>query len=243
MDWQSVKAALCEGRRFTATARGYSVIADTMMPSGGVIEIFLQSDRELLTLHDGGAAFDELARNGLEARSLSGVRRLADEIGCRLNDDGALFMDRVPIGKIAGSVAVLADLSLRSALFLQQHAAKRRRSNLDARIQATLILRFPEGRANYIFQGRRRQHSFDFGYEAEGHTVLVEAVTPESATINAAIVKSMDSSKAEEGRAFPILVYDASDGWNSDALGLLAYSGGRVLSIDYLREGDLLEAA
>ena len=73
--------------------------------------------------------------------------------------------------------------------------------------------------------------------------MLVEAVTPESATINAAIVKSMDALSAEDGAAWPVLVYDSGDGWDSDKLGLLNYAGGSVMSFDHIGQGNLLEAA
>lgn len=242
MDWQQIRQALCDGRHFSSTARGYSAIADTMMPSGAVIEVFMQADHQYVTLHDGGAAFDELARHGREVRTLRGVRNLLREIGLRVTDDGTIFMDRVEPENVAGALAVIADASLRSAYYLLQHAAPLHRVRLDRRVKDILRLQFPNGRAEYSFEGKRRQHTFDFGFELDQHVILVEAVTPDITSISSAIVKSMDATNADRGRARPILVYDRDDEWNSADLGLLS-DHGKAVAFDRLTQADWLLAA
>lgn len=241
MDWHRIRQLLCDARRFSEVDGGCSVIADTMMPSGGVIEIFMQPDHDLLTLHDGGAAFDELAREGREVRSLRGARNLLGEIGLRLTDEGTIFMDRVAIDKVAVGVAVLADASQRTAQYLLQHAVRQPRVRLDQRVKDTLMKRFPLGKSEYVFDGKRRQHVFDFGTSLDGKTLLVEAVTPELSSIGAAILKSIDAHSAERGNPWPILIYDSDDDWDSASLGLLS-DNAHTMAFSNLASGNLVLA-
>jgi len=242
MDWQLVREALCAGRRFTPTQPGYSALADTMMPSGASIEIFMQPDHEFLKLHDNGAAFDELARTGREIRSMSGLRRIVEASGCRLSPNGQIFLERLEPEKVSVGVAILADCSLRSALYLIEHSAVVKRDALDARVKEALRAHFPSGRPNWTVQGAKRQHRFDFGLELDGETVVVQTVTPYGSSISSAIVKGLDARKAPNSKIRPILVYDAEDHWSGENLAMLAYGGEPISSVRAL-EGKLNIAA
>lgn len=242
MDWQAIRQAICEGRRFEETQKGRSVVADTMMPSGHVIRIYMRADHDKLVLHDDGAAFDELAAQGREATSLSGVRHLLSEIDLRLDETGTIFMDRLDPANVAAGIAILADASLRAAQFMLARSRPRRGMALDKALQDRLRVAFPDGRPNFRFNGRSRQHKFDFGMARDGQTILVDAVTPDASSVNAAVVKTLDALRSTDEKARPILVYDAKDGWRSDMLGLLTMGGGEYMSIDAVNEGRLLAA-
>lgn len=242
MDWQSVKEALCAGRRFTQTQPGYSAMADTMMPSGATIEIFMQPDHEFLKLHDNGAAFDELARTGREVRSTAGLRRLVESSGCRLSTNGQIFLDRLEPEKVSAGFAILADCSLRSAHYLIEHSTFMKRVALDVRVKEALLSHFPEGRPNWTVQGAKRQHRFDFGVHLDGETVVVQTVTPDSSSISSAIVKGLDARAAPNAKVRPVLVYDAGDHWSGENLAMLAY-GGEPISTDRALQGRLSLAA
>lgn len=242
MDWQLVKEALCAGRRFTHTQPGFSALADTMMPSGASIEIFMQPDHEFLKLHDNGAAFDELARTGREIRSTVGLRRLVEASGCRLSENGQIFLDRLEPEKVGVGFAILADCSLRSAHYLIEHSTIMKRVALDARVKEALLARFPDGRPNWTVQGAKRQHRFDFGVLLDGETVVVQTVTPDSSSISSAIVKGLDARAAPNTKVRPVLVYDADDHWSGENLAMLAY-GGEPISADRAMQGRLSLAA
>ena len=83
----------------------------------------------------------------------------------------------------------------------------------------------------------------DFGFDHEGETVLVDAVSPDISSVNAAIVKSLDAKQAATGRARPILVFDERDNWPTDAMNLLAMAGGERMSFQRVASGRMLEAA
>lgn len=218
-------------------------MADTMMPSGHAIQIYMRSDHGKLVLHDDGAAFDELAAHGREAASLSGVRAMLSEVDLRLDENGTIFMDRLEPEKVAVGIAVLADASLRAAQFMLARSKVRRPETLDRTVQDRLRVFFPEGRPNFHFHGRSRQHKFDFGVTTDAGTFLVDAVTPDASSVNAAVVKTMDVLRSTEERARPILVYDRNDGWKSGLLELLTMGGGEYLSIDALDREHILQAA
>lgn len=241
MDWQEIKAALCASRDFKQVPDGYSVIADTMMPSGLIIRVHLQLRNGRLFMHDNGAAFDELACTGAECRSASAVRNMLSETKFGLSNDGKVFRDDIDPVNVGTGVAMVADASFRAAAFMLAHAKVKVGQPLDVRVRNALRQRYPQGTPKYRFDGEARQQTFDFGFEYDGRTVLVDAVTPDLTSVNAAIVKSLDAMHAPQSNARPILIYDESDHWTSDHLNLLKLGGERV-SFKRVAEGRLLDA-
>ncbi|QZP07799.1 hypothetical protein [Caenibius sp. WL] len=242
MDWQEIKEALCASRDFTPVHDGVRVLADTMMPSGLLIHIHIQMRDGLLFMHDNGAAFDELSQHGKSFPAVGHVRRLLTETGFRLTPEGEIFRDRIKLNDVGIGVALVADASLRAAQYMLAHSKVRVGQPLDVRVRDALRQRFPEGTPNFKFTGHAKQQTFDFGIEQDGEVILVDAVSPDSSSVNAAIVKSLDVVRAQELRARPILVYDERDGWTSDAMNLLGMAAGERMSFARVSEGRLLAA-
>ncbi|WP_125997841.1 hypothetical protein [Sphingobium yanoikuyae] len=240
MDWQSVKSAICEGRRFTQTAEGCSVLSDTLMPSGGLIKVHFVAKTDHLMAHDGGAAFDELARHAVEISSMRGVRRLLSETNFNLSDDGIIWRDRFSIEEAPIAVSLIADASLRAASYMMAKGKVSGGIPLDERLRDELRRRFPNGHPNYEFAGKHRQHKFDFGMQDGSRTILVQSVNPEQSSIASAILKGLDV-KAESSNVVPIFVFDRNDRWSSGSLGMLDL-GGRSMEIDAALGGQLLAA-
>jgi hypothetical protein len=242
MDWQEIKTALCASRDFTHVHDGVRVLADTMMPSGMLIHVHMQMRDGFLHMHDNGAAFDELAQHGRECKSASAVKRLLEETNFRLTSEGQIFRDRVRPEDVGVGVSMVADASLRAAQYMLAHSKSRIGQPLDVRVRDALHRRFPNGTPKFRFNGRAKQQVFDFGFEHEGEIVLVDAVSPDASSVNAAIVKSLDVVRSTEHRARPILVYDHRDGWSSDILGLLDMAPGHPVSFERVADGRLLAA-
>jgi len=224
MDWQSIKAAICEGRHFTVADQECHVLSDVIMPSGGAIRVHIQPRMDFLYLHDGGAAFDELARHGIVTRSLRGVQAMMRETNFRMDSDGLIWRDRVPLERVAVGVALLADASYRAVTYMMARAPMRSAEPLDQRVKSTLHHRYPAGRPNFTFQGKNRQHTFDFGLTVDDRTILVEAVTPDSSSVAAAIVKALDAKEASPN-VTPLFVFDPADHWASGNLNMLKLGG------------------
>lgn len=242
MDWQRIKDSICEGRQFTLTDAGCSVLADTILPSGGVVYVHLQARGDHLSAHDNGAAFDELSRHGGEIRSMTGVRRMLAETGFSVTDDGVIWRHRLPPSRAADAVSIVSDASLRAAQYLLDHAKLPAADPLDRRLQDLLRIRYPNGRSNFAVRGKHRQHTFDFGVVLGEQTVLIQAVTPDPSSVAAAIVKGMDAREAPGANVVPLFVYDPMDHWQSGTLSMLDF-GGRGVSIASLGTMDLPLAA
>lgn len=235
-DWQAIRTAICEGRRFTPTGQGAKVLADTIMPSGLAIHVHIESRHDCLFLHDGGAAFDELVRHGLNFSRITALRRMLRETNFGASDDGLIFRERVPLDNVATGIAIMADASFRAATYMLDRADKPQARHLDQQVKDALHLRYPQGRPNFVIEGKNRQHIFDFGVTLNDETVVVEAVTPEPASVNAAIVKALDVAQAREIRARAVFVIDNShDQWKSSQLSLLQLGGTPIL-IDRLND-------
>jgi hypothetical protein len=242
MDWQAVKSAICEGRAFTVTDEGCRVLSDTIMPSGGAIFVHLQSRTDHLMAHDGGAAFDEIARHAVQIGSLSGVRRMLEETGFSLTEEGTVWRDRFSVDEAHVAIALVADASSRAADYMLKKGKVHTGIPLDQRLRDALHARFPQGRPNYEFAGRHRQHRFDFGMKQGDRLVLVQSVSPEQTSIASAIVKGLDAQAAENSNVVPIFVFDPADHWTSGSLDLLEL-GGRSVEIDAASHGRLPLAA
>lgn len=225
MKWQIIKSTLCEGRDFTLTDQGCRVRADTMMPSGGCIEIHIQSRMSGLYLHDGGAAFDEMARHALEVKSTGGLKRMLAQTGFGLTDNGEVFRDGFSIDKVAIGVALVADASLRAASFMASHSKRPASFPIDRKVKDALRLRYPTGRPDFHFNGKNRQHKFDFGVTVDGETFLVQSVTPDMSSVSSAVLKAIDAKEAPDVNVRPILVFDRNAGWNSGELNMLEFGG------------------
>jgi hypothetical protein len=224
------------------TDHGARVWSDFLMPSGSVIPVHLQLRHGELFAHDGGAAFNEMAAHGLDVTSLVGVRRMLEKNGARLTDDGVIWCDRMRPELAASVVSLVADASLRAAQYLISHGRFASVEPLDQRMKKALRTRYPEGRQNFAFQGKNREHMFDFGVKLDDRTFLVEAVTPDQASVSSAIVKGIDASQAPGANVVPLFVYDPTDSWKSGALNMLAF-GGTGVSIERISSGLLPLAA
>jgi hypothetical protein len=240
-DWQAIRTAICEGRRFALTEQGAKVMADTIMPSGMAINIHIEQRASGLFLHDGCAAFDELARHGLGFSKdglLAGMLRKTN-FGV---SEGMIFRDKVAMTNIAVGIAITADASFRAATYMLENADSPKVKALDVRVRDALRLRYPMGRPNFVVEGKNRQHTFDFGVVLNGETVLVEAVIPDAASINAAIVKALDVAQSDTIKARPVFVYDPLARWKSGQLSLLNL-GGRSIEAGQLESATPLLAA
>ena len=241
-DWQQIKNAICEGRKFALTDGGCRVLSDTLMPSGGVIYVHLQSRVDDLSAHDGGAAFDELARQGGTISSMTGLRRMLNDTRFRVTDDGVIWRDHIPLQKAASAIMMIADASVRAAAYLLDHATIKAGVPLNQRVKEALQLRFPQGRPNFSFEGRHRQHTFDYGFAVDDQTYLVQSVSPDAQSISSAIVKGLDAKQSDQSNVVPIFAYDPAEKWLSGSLGMLDL-GGFGMTVEALRRGSLPLAA
>lgn len=240
-DWQAIRTAICEGRRFALTEQGAKVMSDTIMPSGMAIHVHIEQRNGGLFLHDGCAAFDEIARHGLGFSKDGLLTSMLRKTNFGLSE-GMVFREKVSLKNVAVGIAITADASFRAATYMLENADIPKIKSLDVRVRDALRLRYPMGRPNFVVEGKNRQHTFDFGVVLDGETILVEAVVPEPAAINAAIVKALDVARSDTIRARSIFVYDPRARWKSGQLSLLNL-GGRSIEADKLNSAKPLLAA
>jgi hypothetical protein len=241
MDWSQIKEAICAGRDFTVLDHECRVLSDVTMPSGGVVHVHIQPRHGELFLHDGGAAFDELAMNAVEVRSLRGVRAMLKRDDIVMAEDGRIWCERLPLEKVAVGIAVVADASLRAAAYMMARGFVAKSSPLDTRVRDALHRRYPQGRPKFAFEGKNRQHVFDFGAQDDDRIVLIDAVTPEPSSINSAIVKAIDARQANSN-VVSLFVFDPEDDWPSASLSMLQL-GGRSVELSSIANGPNLLAA
>src|SRR5690606_13446205 len=92
MDWRDIQRRICKARGFTLTDRGCRVLSDVIMPSGHAVNIHMRPHGDMLLVHDGGAAFDELVIHGVSISDLRGVRAMLGKTNYSVSDDGLIFV-------------------------------------------------------------------------------------------------------------------------------------------------------
>jgi hypothetical protein len=237
-EWASIRRQICEARRFSEGPEGLRLLSDVIMPSGGLVWVTIQPRGSGFSAHDSGAAFEELARHAAEIGDLRGVRRMLAETNFRLTDDGVIWADNFDHSNVFEAASFVSDASLRAAHYLLDRALVPVGARLDSRVKDALRLRYPDGRPDFMIQGLNRQHTFDFGVTIEGETILVQSVTPDHASISAAIVKGLDASKTPRSRVKSIFVYDSNDDWGSDRLNMLELAGASAIDFSRLAQVD-----
>lgn len=242
MDWELVRKSICDGRGFAPTGDGFRVLSDTMMPSGAVIHVHFQARTDHLMAHDGGAAFDELNRFAVEIGTMKGVRAMLAETNFSLTDDGVIWRERFSPAQASDAISMIADASVRAAAYMMARGKVRAGLPLDQRLRDAMRSRFPQGRPNFTFAGKHRQHTFDFGVVEGDRTILLQAVGPEQSSIASAIVKSLDAKAVEGSNVVSIFVFDPADHWTSGSLNMLDL-GGRGVEISAVDQPGFLKAA
>lgn len=204
-------------------------VVPTMLtyPSNSAVMIYVEGGRVSFLLSDGGGATDVLA--GAGGHRVDGISLLRDF--CRSTDfhvspKGWISTEQpVSQSEFLGTLCTLAQHSKDAAAMLLRHFKPHRDSDFRQELEDELDRRFRNHlskRGHLVGQSNKRQ-TFDFLLRLTGGRVLaLDAVVPESGSINSALVAHMDVRAAGRRDVEQMIVYDDRENWKSSDLALLS---------------------
>lgn len=218
-----VKAALGKWPSPIMTERGIRVPTHCLYPSNSVVSVVVHGSAGGFHVDDDGAALDELAQsintNQDVIRSMTKVVRY---YGLAVSQQGAIMSRVVQKCELETAVILVANASKAAEEHILNNVNAPRR-NLKSVIENILNLKFTNRwNANARLTGAsNKSHMFDYLVNLNGGRQLVlDIVTPESTSINAAVVAHLDVSNAGinvEQR----IVYDDSVVWRASDIALM----------------------
>lgn len=224
---------------------GNRVIVPThcLHSSGTVVRVVVEGRSTQFTVHDDGAAIDELSSaGGSIARSAQVLRSHFSGSGIHVTPDGVICSPPVDIAGLAPAIALIANASREGGDLLLSRWKPTIKRNFKKLLQAVIEAEFKEVKHEFrVFGESQKQHKFDFAIQKEsGKLLLVDAVPLDANAISSAVIRNLDVRR-KEGGDFEVdqrIVYDDSEGWQASDLALLGMAGTRT--IPFSRAGEVL---
>lgn len=195
-----------------------------LYPSNSIVTVFVEAKLDDLIVHDDGRALDELAASDLAfGHPIKALSQLVRKAGLSVTASGAIVSKRLKIEEVAGAIAIVANASRDGASYLIDHA-RVPRVNFREGVERELDKRFPKlWKRNRRTPGESTKvHRFDYGVELPGgRLLLVDAVVPDSSSINAAVVANLDVAHARSLKIESRIVYDDREKWKASDLSIL----------------------
>lgn len=197
-----------------------------LYPSHGVVTVIVDGGADSFRVHDDGAALDELeAASGIMANPMAAMRSAVRHHGVMVSDKGVIYSPLAAPKELAATIAVVANASKEAAHRLIDSMRPRPRRNFRLEFEKLLELEFGHirlRRASAI-GGLRAPHKFDYVvHVSEQRQLLLDAVTPEPGSINAAVVAHLDVREAKLPNVVQRIIYDDEEKWKAEDLNLLS---------------------
>lgn len=196
-------------------------------PSNSCVQIFIEGGRDTFVVSDGGGALKAARSLGTGNLDLQKHLRAAARNGsAQVSPQGWIYAADVNAGSLTSVISVIAECSSAAAEAASKHFRPIPVMKADFRreVEAQLRVIFPkrvEKRVR-VLGSSNKMHKFDFGVRLSNDRMIVmDAVTHDANSINAAIVSHLDLRNAHIPNISQRLVYDDRTEWQSADLSLL----------------------
>jgi hypothetical protein len=195
-------------------ARGVLVTTDCLYPDGTAVVVVVSGGErgETLIVHDDGGATDALVSAGRASVRASGIMRMiAQRFDLRVSE-GAITSAPSPIADVAALIPLVANASQEAARRLLEASVPLRRRDVPGEAVRALQAWRPDieiHREHAVLGASSRTHRFDlFAPLPGGAALLIDAVTPDAASVNAAVVANFDVGRRRDARFARAIVFD-----------------------------------
>ncbi len=218
---------------------GVCVIVPTfcLYPSSALIEVVIEGGTQTATVSDGGGAFDEIDGAGdYRFDTFRVLRGFAKKQGLRVNDAGGLYASRVPYSQLPAMIAIVSTASKEAAHHLLNRFKPRTRRDFRKELKSQLEMRFRDHLLTemHLSGASNKRHKFDYAVPLPGgRQLILDAVLPDSNSINSAVVAHMDLRQVSRDDIEQRIIYDESDAWKSSDLTLLT-AGAKPISYSHI---------
>jgi hypothetical protein len=227
MSIEAVTKALSEWPDLIAEDGQTLVATHCLYPSNSSVTVSVGSGVGAYMVHDARGALEEVSAAGANFRPSDAahmVRYVVTGYGLSIDDTGLIKAERVLPDELLTTIVLVANASKDAANELLGRFRPRLRRNIKAELAKLLEIRFPKHVVrNAIFVGAsNKPHRFDSVVRLAGEKQLIlDAVTREASSINAALVAHLDVRNANLPNLEQRIVYDDAENWTAADLNLL----------------------
>ena len=208
-----------------------------LYPSNGFVKVAIEGGTATCRVHDCRGALDEyMAIGSVTPPNLGAARHIARRQGLVVDAAGRVVAPLIGMDRIVSAIILTANVSKEIAQYFVERFRPEFHRDLRSALEELLERRFPHEmrRQETVIGQSNKQHKFDFAIRLpHERRLLLDAVTPEASSINAAVVAHLDVAAANLPGVHQRLVYDEDTKWKSSDLALLTV-GAKVISFQRL---------
>jgi hypothetical protein len=220
---------------------GSRVIVPThcLYPSNDAVSVVVEGGTDTFSVHDDGGALEELdGAGGIVSYPIAIMRAATRRLGVEISDAGVIFAPLATGKDLTATIVIVANASKYAAHRLIDSMRPRPRRNF--RLELLRLLEAEFGRVKLqresAVAGAHKAHKFDFIVQVGEHRqLLLDGVSPEATSINAAVVAHLDVKQAKIPNMLQRIVYDDEEKWKAEDLSLLSV-GAPVVAFSRARE-------
>lgn len=203
----------------------YAVMPTLLLyPSGALVRVYAAFGRSTVQLSDGGGAYDEIIRKGdFGFDPLRVLRSVSGRFSLHIDDRGWIITDQVSNEEAATFIALVANASHEAAQNLVRRFKPYENGDYRTELDTLLQRRYRDQlKKEIVIQGRDKPHRFDYAIRGVNErTILLDAVVPDTNSINSALVSHLDVKRSENAEFLQRIIYDDRDDWSSSDISLL----------------------
>ncbi len=197
----------------------------SVYPSNSAVQAFVEGGRDTFIVSDGGGAIKTLLGAGYLGNS--GVKMLEDfarGADVKVNHGGWIFHSGVTLKNLASAISLVTEFSREAAEMLIRKFRPQKTFDFRRDLDRVLERRFQDDlrKRGHFVGASNKTHTFDYLIHGnDNQFVIIDAVVPDSSSVNAAVVAHMDVRATHRPDVRQFIVYDGEQGWNSSDLALL----------------------
>lgn len=201
-----------------------AVRTPVLYPSNMLVTVFVRGGSNEYLVSDGRGALQQAdAEHSPHAGKIIG--RVAKSFGLMVTEHGEIYSSMVAQDQLAATISLVANSARQSAIELARSIHPPVRRDLKQELKPLLTALFPSSVVHY--EGRiagksNKSYAFDFVVDlGEERRLLLDAVTPEASSINAAAIAHLDVGQTKNKKFRQAIVYDDTLEWRAADLGVL----------------------
>ncbi|MGY3575297.1 DUF1829 domain-containing protein [Bradyrhizobium sp. USDA 4504] len=195
-------------------------------PSNAVVYVTIEGGNDVFVVSDGAGAVETLHGAGghkVAAHKLLQVL-LRGQGNLRVDKSGAIYTSPVRRSELTAAISLIAETSVRCSEILLRNFKPERHSDFRKEIGDKLQVQFRDAfkAGGHMPGASTKVHKFDFLIRRPSGTMIVmDAVVPDSSSVNAALVSHLDLKRAKRADVQQAIIYDDTQDWRSSDLALL----------------------
>ena len=196
-----------------------------MYPSNAAVLVYVEGGRDNFIVSDGGGAVKTIhGAGGIEVDSQRILTDFTKGSEIAIDRSGWLYLNNVKRHGVTSAISLISEASRDAAYLLTKRFRVSPLSDFRRELDVILESRFRNvlGRRGHLTGATNKIYTFDYLIKAnDNKLVAIDAVVPESSSINAAVVSHMDVQATHRKDVTQFIVYDDEHEWKSSDLALL----------------------